>query len=263
MKPTPQTCTLARELWLEDRGRAKLHAADCPACGEWLARQGLVTGVLGSMDRVVAPLELEERVVEDLASGSGALLGALRGLERLEAPARLEERLASELAQEEPELAADVELETPAWAPLLEGLAPLTAPSVLDRLVDEELADTPKALTRRLVGGLFRKDSPRVLTVRVADSLESDSEGALEAPKRTLLRSRWLPLGSAAAAALLIWSASPFLLKDAKEPTRHFRVVRVESLASMDPLAKSLVEGLAGGRVQAMDQRRITAGGEL
>lgn len=259
MKPTPQTCADVRELLLVDRKRAEQHAAGCPDCAMWLERQGRVAGVLGSMDRLVTPSELDGLVAEGLSVGNGAILGALRGLERLEAPEQLDDLLARSLvAEAETEFTADTQLEIPAWTALLSGLEPQAAPAVLDRLVDEELADASQALTRRFAGGLFRKASPRALSSRVAKDLDTPA-----ATRTGISRYRWLPLSSAAAAALLIWMASPVLFKDAPKPTPRFRVVHVESLASMDPLARSLVEGFAGGRVLSMDRRKNNKGSEL
>jgi hypothetical protein len=246
---TPQTCADLRELMLADGERFERHAADCSACAAWLERQGVVAGMLGTIDRLVAPVELEGRLRGDFEVKSGALLGALRGIERLEAPEELEELLAQALSSEE-EFDQDAELEIPAWATLLGNLELQTAPRVLDRLVDEELADLPAAVTRRFAGGLFRRSSPRSLTARIAHEL-----GAGPARPQPAWRHWGLPLGSAVAAAALFLLAAPLLFKSPTEAPPRIRVIQVESLASLDPLARSLVAGFAGGRVQVMASR--------
>lgn len=250
MEPTHPICTeLREEFLLEPLQGASFeeHASDCASCAVWLARTSRVTGLLGSMDRLLSPLELEERVAEDLELGSGALTGALRGLPRLAAPAELEQRVAKGCAPD-----SDEENFTPAWAPLLAALERHRAPLVLDRLLDEELWDSEAAITRRQAGGLFRLRTPQTLFGRVAGDLTRSEQ------KQSVRN--WLPLGSLAAAALLIWAAAPSFVEGGKTPEARFRVVQAQSLASLDPLARSLVEGLSGGRVQAVQNVKDTEG---
>ena len=212
-----------------------------------------MAGVLETMDRLAAPAELEDRIQQDFEVGSGPLLGALRGVERLDVPEELEQLLAASLSTET-ELEPDAELVIPAWVRLFDELEPRKAPLVLDRLVDEELADGPAAVTRRFAGGLFRMASPRSLSARVAKELHEGDPPAFR--KSRGLRRLALPLGSAIAAAALFFLAAPLLFEGSTQAPRRIRVIQVESLASLDPLAKSLVAGFAGGRVQVMAPRK-------
>jgi len=204
------------------------------------------------MDRLVAPATLEGCVDEDLQLGAGFLVGVLRGLERQEAPGQLEQRLAESLAPAVGQKDAD---QAPAWRELLGSLEQHSAPRVLDRLVDEELSNPSASVAHRFAGGLFRMPPPKSLLARVS--------GDLNGPEAAVARRRWLSLGGAAAAALLVFSLSPMPQHGPSRVPRPFRVVEVESLASLDPLARSLVDGLAGGNVQAMDRRKESNGGGL
>lgn len=254
MDSSSQTCAEIRELYLTKRARTgdlERHAAACEACAAWLERQGFVCGILGTMDRLVAPLVLEGRVSEDLQLGTGCLSGVLQGLERRAVPEELEQRLVEELGDIS---TAEDPLETPSWAPLLATLEPMEAPRVLDRLVDEELADAPASVARRFAGGLFRMSPPKGLSARIAEDLGD--------PAPVMARRWWLPLGSVAAAVLLVFSIAPLLQEQSVRSPRPFRVVDVESLASLDPLGRSLVNGLAGGRVHGMERTRETSGDE-
>lgn len=251
MDSNPLTCNELREQYFADSARSESfdrHAAACRSCAAWLERQSVVRGVLGTMDRLVAPAVLGRCVDEDLQLGAGCLVGVLRSLERQDVPVQLEQRLAETLAA--PGGQASVLEE------LLGSVEAHPAPKVLDRLVDEELSSPAASVARRFAGGLFRMSPPKSLQARVS--------GDLSAPETAVLRRRWLSLGSAAAAAaFLVFTLAPLFHNGATKVPRPFRVVEVESLASLDPLARSLVDGLAGGNVQAMDRRKESNGGGL
>jgi hypothetical protein len=242
MSAPSHLCDAFREDFLA--GQATAQELDCAPCRSWLQRAGLVQGLLGSLERQVAPEALGEALAEAIEVGACGQESLLKGgLQRLSAPGELELRLAAELKGDPSQ---------PAWAPALAGLEPRRAPEVLGRLVDEELREPAAAVVRRFAGGLFRLTGPRSL----ADHIDRDLR---EAPRRT--RSLGLSLGSAAAAVLLVWVVLPQLGGTTKgqEPRLSFRVVEVDDLDGLDPFARSLVEGLAGGKVRSVppltDQR--------
>jgi len=222
--------------------RFESHTAECADCALWREQLSRVDGVLGSLDRLVSPAELEECVLEDLALGSGALPGVLSGLSRLEAPLELELRVGALFAD------IEVDVSVPTWAPIVAGLERHMAPRVLDRLVDEELRDLPAAVTRRQMRNLFRMGTPQDLFGRVSSDLQAQS--------RPTSRHKWLPMGGLVAAVLLVWASAPSFVQGGRTPQPRFRVVETQSLASLDPLARSLVDGLSGGRVQAVNSTR-------
>jgi hypothetical protein len=242
----PINCESYREEFLEALGSTvdaygvwageSEHAESCDSCKDWRADTLVVKGVLGSMNRLVAPAPLEALLAEDLQLGSGAFQSALRGLEFQVAPAELDSRLALEIAQ----IANEAPL--PKWVELLENLPRLVAPKVLDRLLSEEISDSEKAITGRFVGGLFRRRSPETLDSRLQASLGSESV----APRLRLLK--W---GTAAAAAIMVWVSVPAYQAGAT-PKFHFEIVEVANLEDLSPFARSLASDLAGGMLYSM-----------
>ncbi|MFT5059132.1 MAG: hypothetical protein ACI89E_001914 [Planctomycetota bacterium] len=245
---TPKNCASFREDFLVAQdsisGAPGVSGGDhlslCTPCEEWRERTLLVTGVLHSLDRLVAPEDLDERLVEDIELDLGACLGPLRNLERQLAP---DELLAL--------VAADLEVVTgeerpPKWLPLLEELPKHKAPRVLDRLVSEELQDCEKAITKRVVGGLFRRRTPHLLEARLRSELAGTKNKSNGFSKRTL------SLGSAAAAALVIWIAAPGFYVVAT-PKLRFEVVAVANIHELSPLAQSLASGFLVGMLDPME----------
>ncbi|MDF1797733.1 MAG: hypothetical protein P1V81_01035 [Planctomycetota bacterium] len=229
MSTSPHNC----ESFREEHLLASSRTAEAPACGDcrgWIRRSDLQLGLLGSLERHPAPLALDAALADALEVGAAGQEALLRGLERQSAPPALGARLAAELAADP----------RPSWAGIVGSLAPKAAPSVLDRLVDEELSDPEAAVTRRFVGGLFRARGPRGL----ADRIERDLR-----PSRLGGRRLTLSLGGLAAAVLLVWGVTPLLDGSPTEQRLSFTVVQVTNLDDLDPFARSLVEGLAGGRV--------------
>lgn len=243
MKPTPTICADLREDTLDELGRSagfKSHADDCTACQDWLVRQSKIVGVLRSLDRHVAPREMEGAAEFALQVGTTVLAEDLRSLERFEAPGELAEMLAINLAE-------------PVWIQLLTDLPQVTAPDVLDRLVAEELQDHPAAVTRRFAGGLFRKQGPVSLTEQVAAGLAQ--------PAGPQASHAWLkPLMGLAAAVFVVGSVGFFGNHDEPKVFKpSFTVVEVESLASVSPFGGALIRGLAG--VQSASES-LTDGGQ-
>lgn len=168
-------------------------------------------------------------VGDNLQVGSSALSQALFDLDRLSAPDELEAQVAAALKA------------TPPWTRLLEELPSQSAPHVLERLVSEELADPSAAVTRRFAGGLPHKISP--------ESLERDLEESLVMVRTS--RPWWKPVGGLVAAAVLAWAMIPMGGGDGGTDSPHFRLIEVQSFASLDSMARPIVLGLAGSRVES------------
>lgn len=226
------------------------HARECGECGAWLQRHERLVGVLGAVGRYPAPADLESGVVAELISGASRLaddileLPSYSGGEHGEPqPPALLQRALSELprhaapAELEQRLAADLE-GSPLARRTVGRLEPMPAPSVLDRLVDEELRD-PAAVTRRMAGGLPRRPGPAVLASGVEHAL---SDAPRERP--AALRLRWS--GGVAAAALLVLAGTWLAGDRAASDTPRLMLVEVQSLESLDPLAADLLAGMTG-----------------
>ncbi len=227
-------------------GEATVVSGGCEACGAWDERRRQVTGLLSSLERLPAPADLDARLAEALDLGAAGQEPLLRGLERRPAPADLDAIVAADLAA----AVGD------ATGGALAALERRPVPTVLDRLVDEELRD-PAAVTRRFSRSLFRFEGPRSL----ADRIDRDLR---EAPVR---RPRLaLSLGGLAAAALLAVGLLPLLerSKARSQPLElSFEVVEVGDLERLDPFARSLVDGLAGGKVNVVRPTTDTGPGPV
>jgi len=232
MSTHPHNC----ESFREEHLLASSRQAEAPACGDcrgWIQRSAQQLGLLGSLERHPAPLALDVALAGALEVGAAGQESLLKGLERQVAPAALEARLAAELAADP----------RPSWSGIVGSMDSKVAPQVLGRLVDEELRDPEAAVTRRFAGGLFRAHGPRELGDRIDRDLRH----------RPLDRRRLtLSLGGLAAAVLLFWGVAPLLGGAPTEQRLSFKVVQVTNLDELDPFARSLVEGLAGGRVNAV-----------
>lgn len=195
---------------------------ECAECVRWLKRCGERIESLRILPREAAPAELDELVHAACTPGSEAswapIERALQGLGRIEAPAALDGRVERELL--------------PAHIRRIATLERQIAPPVLERLVREELADPAAARSRRFVGDLATPSAPEPLWRQVA----TEASGGL--------RRYWRPLAGLAAAVCLVW----FTNRPGETPRQYsFEVVRVSSAASLDPMARALVEGLNGG----------------
>ncbi|MFT5079665.1 MAG: hypothetical protein ACI84E_000306, partial [Planctomycetota bacterium] len=253
---TPQSCESYRESLLvglrEPDALGALvdgHPETCMDCEAWTENAVLTTGFLSSMDRLVAPTELEGRFREELELGAGEYTGVLRSLELKAAPAALDQLIAAQLDQ----LAQD-DL-APAWTRLIEQLPHAHAPGVLDRLVSEELSASEQAITKRFVGGLSRKECPKTLDGRLKGEISTTRK-----PRVSMGRS--LGWGSAAAAALLVWIAMPNFSADAKAPQLRFQVVEVSNLNELSPFAQSMAANFMGlGSTSEKPDEPTTDGG--
>ena len=254
---TPNPCESYREAFLAGLREADAqeapgagHVETCGDCKAWTQSAALTAGVLGSMDRLVAPADLEVRLSQELELSMAPFTGVLRSLERKSAPADLDRLVAGQLDQLAQEDVA------PSWTRLIEQLPRAQAPAVLDRLVAEELAAGDQAITKRFVGGLSRHDCPKTLDGRLHGELDPARRPAL-----VMVRSlRW---GAAAAAALLVWISLPNFSAVAKAPQLRFQVVEVSSLQELSPFAQSMAANFMGLDPAAKPDKPTTDGGGL
>ena len=219
-------CVEHRERWSHERGIApseRGHAAECSACAAWQRRLHRGLEALAGLPRLASPPELEPRVAAELR-GEARLARALarvRELGRRPPPRELElavEQRADELAHGR------------------------RAPGVLDRLVEEELADPAKARSRRFVGSLERFAAPAAL----AERLSASSSTAFPTPRRRSVA--WGAL-AAATLALLTWAVA--LRGGAGEP--RLCVERSHSMQFLDPMARGWIDTVSGGILAARD----------
>lgn len=201
------------------------HVSDCAACGAFAQRTERKVSALRGLARRVAPLELDGLAVAACHGGhrQERAISHLRALTRWGVPSELDAKI----------------LEGELESKLREGTK---APSVLDRLVDEELHDQPKALVQRFAGRLERLRAPGVLRVRV----ERSAEGRFSFGRR---RMRMLAAASLVLVLLLTVGGGIYWLE---KPRYSFEVVHERSLEGLDPVAGSLLGGLTGGLTDAL-----------
>lgn len=199
------------------------------------ARLARLEAALAGLGRRRAPHSLKALVAAHLAGDEEVLAqraaASIACLEPLTAPAELRARVVDELATQAP------------VAELLRGLEYRSAPHVLRRLVEEEVAD-PKAPLERFVRSLPRQSGPRRESIRL-------SGGAADAPRGTLvlLSSRsW----RAAAAALVLGAIGLASFQftadgDSRRDRPAFRLQRqfVDDASALSPMARGLVMGMA------------------
>jgi hypothetical protein len=210
------------------------HLETCEACSMALRNMTSQAEALTSLKRLGAPDGLDALVAHALApEGRGERAGrAVASLSRRRAHAVLEAVVLGE-----GEMPREKRL----------------APSVLDRLVGEELTNPLASQARRTLGHLPRMPAPAELAARVEQEL-AQPRVASERPGRLLtLRPRHLT-GLGVAAALVLWFAMP-----GRGPTVSedygFEIRRIEDLAGLDPMARDLLDGLTGGLLSAEGQR--------
>ena len=223
------------------------HLAGCATCGAWVERTLRNVEHLRALSPLAAPARLDALV-------------AIEHLERLAVPAELDAMVVEDLERLVPaEVRAEREAlaREPRVARFLRTLERYQAPSVLERLVDEELADPAKARARRFAGELERLSAPAALWYRLERRLRLVPAGRDAHDGRTGRRERPLRLlktvGGLAAAALLV--VLPFTLffggSDPQRGQRSFQVHKVSSLSELSPMARSMADGLSGGALSA------------
>lgn len=225
----PEICHAWRVAALE---RAALPEHACAECERWRARLELREGLLRTLPRVVAPRELEARSAQQLEADERRerTLRAVAGLGRVQPGAELDRAVEA------------------AAAGMSELASRQRTPSVLDRLVAEELADPVKARVARQVEHLPRMEAPAALAERIARDLAAP-HASTERRERRPVRQLWL----AAAAALVTLAFSPLFFRDDAAPVastrvaRPFRVEHVRSTRDLSPAARAWLETASSG----------------
>jgi hypothetical protein len=205
------------------------HLAGCESCRQAFARMCRIRGALEGLVHERAPAALDGLVVAATQAGQRQerALAHLRTALRHEAPARLDTRVGV------------------AGSAILGEVGRVTAPAVLERLVEEELRDPQHALTRRYVSRLQRLGPPASLRERVHQILGS--------PRRSAGRNALL---AGAALAVLCaalwgwWSIGRASLRP------RFQVVYVDDIKQLDPLAREMLSGATGGWSELQGQAR-------
>ena len=231
--------------------------------------------LVGPLTQATGPLAEHLRSCEDCAAAQERLLAqsrALTGLKRLSAPPQLTEFVSQALAPEgraerigravasleRRESHADLEAVVLGGGDLPR--EELHAPTVLDRLVNEELKNPLATQARRAIGRLPRVAAPAELDTRVELELASPTR-ATHSPG--IRRGRLLSMGPrrlaglGVAAALILWLAGPESGPTAPDSSDDygFEIRRMDDLAGLDPLARELLDGLTGGILSAEGQR--------
>jgi hypothetical protein len=201
------------------------HVNACEACASFARRSERQVSALAGLERRVAPVELDGRVVAACHGGhrQERATAQLRALNRWSVPAELDARV---LDQERERIAREAS----------------KAPSVLDRLVDEDLRDPPKALAQRFAGRLERLRAPGVLRVRVERTAGN---------RFSLGRRRLRVLAAASLLVVLLFSIGGGIYW-LEKPRYSFEVVYESSLDGLQPVAGALLGGLTGGMTDAV-----------
>ncbi len=225
------------------------HAKACSECAALAVRVERVARSVRELEHHAAPTALDGRIVAALEAGvrQERVVRAVRELERERPPESLDEvieleaGIAAEL--EDTELGAGLDTER------------YPAPSVLERLVREELTDPQRAVAARFVSSLSRQSAPSELEARVhADLIEPDKPFVAPFHFGRFGRRVALVGSSLAAGLLLALFVRPFLVADADpDRGRSFRVeaATAEDLDALDPFARGLIDNVSGGMLAA------------
>lgn len=220
------SCQEFRSEWLSAGPSADGHASACPTCAAWVRACERSQVALNGLTRLVAPPELEARVSEELSgAGSPRIQRLLESAVRRTAPKALDLRVQ--------ELVEGATGTTGHKAEALRALDVRSAPPVLERLIEEELAAPALHRAERFTGNLERLQAPEVLGRRVGESMR----------RNALMRLVLGPLLTLAAAGLVLWLTAQ---REDGEREYRFRVTRASSLAGLDPMARALAESLGG-----------------
>jgi hypothetical protein len=192
------------------------HLELCEDCRRAFGRMGRLRAALGSLARLPAPQALDGRVVAATQAGQRQerVLAHLRAALRHDAPEHLDTQVGGILGE----------------------VARVTAPPVLQRLVEEELRDPQHALARRYVSRLRRLGPPPTLRERVHQ--------ALGLPRRSAGRNALL---AGAALAVLLASIWGWWSLERARVRPRFQVVYVDDVRELDPLAREMILGATGG----------------
>jgi hypothetical protein len=222
------SCWNARDSLLENRGMPRsgdlvlnAHLGGCSDCSAFARRTASIASSLSAMARRTVPVELDGLVVAATQAGrrQDRAVRSLAALERLSTPSDLEERVLE-----------DCRIRA-------------RAPSVLERLVDEDLRDPAAALARRFASRLDRRPAPRALHERLS--------GSARAFLRPRGSRRVLSLAAGLTLCVLVSAVILSRRLRERESDNGFRVVYESSLDAMDPMARGLLTQLSGGLVDS------------
>lgn len=243
MKPElPLSCHEFRILALErvelarGEGAAPVASAAghaCAECERWVTRLALREGLVRSLPRHLPPRR----------NSDSALAGALEANARQDRGRRVAQPRARQPGCRARPRGRGAGARGGAAGAGSDDLAlRQRAPSVLDRLVAEELADPAKAHVVRQIENLERQRAPAVdLRVRYASRPQ---------PRLTVASRRVVAAWTLAAAALLAVTVSPLMFRDAGDgprAPRRFRVEVVESTRDLSPAARAWIETASSG----------------
>jgi len=267
-------CQAFRDMLLDagvPQAPATGHGSVCAACASWAHSTERLARQLQTLPRAAAPAELEGRVVAALQAGhrQNRAVQAVADLGRISSPAVLDEFVDADLEEG---------LASPARPPSLLELQGrrIQAPSVLDRLVREEIAEPSRSLARRYLGSLRRKRAPEELRLRVAVSIQRVlsaqralsirtalstgvrglRRGAGGQPQRPIGLDAGLKVGArravgaGLAVAALLFVLGVFLLRPTPPLRPHGPQIVVEQVADpsgLPPFAAALLDGASGG----------------
>jgi hypothetical protein len=182
--------------------------------------------------RIPAPVELAERVAQELTGDrSRRLERVLQSVVRRPAPTLLDECVGDGFLRRP----APDEQRGSQKAEALRSLDVHSAPEVLERLLNEELADPVRQAVERFPGNLERLEAPRELEKLIGSTVR----------RRALARLLVGPTMALAAACLVVWMAARSGVPEPR--TYRFNVVHARSFEDLDPMARVLAESLGGG----------------
>ncbi len=226
-------CQSHRDQWLENRpGSSSLEHA-CEECATWEQRTRTQIQLLQDLPNLTLPathasgealIQTAEEPVEQEPCGLDEQVERCLGeLQELQAPEVLAQRLQDDLRDRALDQSSG-----------LASLAAPSCPSVLDRLVAEELASPIAHQNARLVGRMERLRAPAALDERVTRELAEQGQRPLAGSWKT-----WVGF---LAAGLLGWVAVRSLLRESPEQQTSRPLVHVQSLAEYSSLSQGLVE---------------------
>jgi hypothetical protein len=226
------SCQEFRDGWLADAldraGGPYLNSLACPDCDTWRAQLALQVRALTSLRTLAlpathtAPTELHESRVEPTVELESPVQRCLDGLTSLKAPESLFEQVAADLRS--PANHSIVETES------------FHSPSVLERLVNEELADPLAHQSARIIGRLDSQKAPAELQDMVARDLAA-------------IRSRiqWRGWATFMAACFVGWIVVNEVTSEDPAPGRRFEIVHAETLVEFSKLGRAHLEIMSGG----------------
>jgi hypothetical protein len=195
------------------------HLEQCASCQRSFEGICRTRAALVRLASLPAPAALDGLVVAATQAGQRQerVLAHLRTALRHEAPARLDTRLG-------------------AGSSLIGEVARVNAPTVLERLVTEELRDPQHALTRRYVSRLKRLDTPH--------SLRGQVQQVLGSPRRPAGRRMLLAGAALAVLCAAMWG---WWSLERTQTRPRFLVVNVDDMRELDPFARAMLSGVTGG----------------